>query len=34
MGKDACIKRMVAVKNYSKNIIIEKKQTEREGGNG
>ena len=28
MGKGACIKRMVAVRNYSTNTIIEKKQTE------
>ena len=30
MGKGACIKRMVAVRNYSTNAIMEKK-TEREG---
>ena len=24
MGKDACIKRMVAVRNYSTNTIMEK----------
>ena len=34
MDKGACIKRMVAVRNYSVNIIMEKKQTEEEGGRG
>ena len=28
VGRGACIKRMVAVRNYSTNTIIEKKQTE------
>ena len=32
MGKGACIKRIFAVRNYSTNTIIEKKQTEGEGG--
>ena len=32
MGKGACIKRMIAVRNYSTNTIMEKKQTEGEGG--
>ena len=32
MGKGACIKKMFAVRNYSTNTIIEKKQTEGEGG--
>ena len=32
MGKGACIKRMLAVRNYSTNTIIEKKQIEGEGG--
>ena len=32
MGKGACIKRMVTVRNYSTNTIMEKKQTEGEGG--
>ena len=32
MGKGACIKRMVAVSNYSKNIIIEKTNLRRKGG--
>ena len=27
MSKGACIKRMVAVRNYSTNTIMEKKQT-------
>ena len=31
MGKGACIKRMVAVRNYSTNTIMEKKQR-RKGG--
>ena len=31
MGKGACIKRMVAVRNYSINTIMRKKQTEGEG---
>ena len=34
MGKGACIKRMVAVRNYSANTIMEKKQTEWEGVEG
>ena len=33
MGKYACIKRMVAVRDYNTNIIIEKhKQKGKEGG--
>ena len=28
----ACIKRVVAVRNYSTNTVMEKKQTEGEGG--
>ena len=32
MDKGACIKRMVVVRNNSPNTIMEKKQTEREGG--
>ena len=32
IGKGACIKRMGAVRNYSTNTIIEKKQTVGEGG--
>ena len=32
MSKGACIKRMVAVRNYSTNTVMEKKRTEREGG--
>ena len=31
MGKGACIKRMGAVRNYSINTIMKKKQTEGEG---
>ena len=31
MGKDACIKRMVAVRNYSTNTIMEKNKQEDEG---
>ena len=31
MGKGACIKRMAAVRNYSTNTIMEKKQVEGEG---
>ena len=31
LGKGACIKRMIAVRNYSTNTIMEK-QTEEEGG--
>ena len=31
MGKGACIKRMVAARNYSTNTIMEKKKTEGEG---
>ena len=31
-GKGTCIKRMVAVRNYSTNTIMKKKQTEGEGG--
>ena len=30
----ACIKRVVAVRNYSTNTVMEKKQTEGEGGGG
>ena len=33
MGKVACIKRIVAVRNYSTNTIMEK-TTEEEGGGG
>ena len=32
MGKGACIKRMVAVRNNRTKTIMEKKQTEGEGG--
>ena len=32
MGKGTYIKRMVAVRTYSTNTIMEKKQTEGEGG--
>ena len=32
MGEGACIKWMVAVRNYSTNTVMEKKQTEGEGG--
>ena len=32
MGKGACIKRMVAVRNYSTNTIMEKKQRRKGGG--
>ena len=32
MGKGACIKRMVAVRNYSTNTIMEKTNMEGEGG--
>ena len=31
LSKGACIKMMVAVRNYSTNTIMEKKQTEGEG---
>ena len=31
MSKGACIKRMVAVRNYSTNTIMEKKQTRGRG---
>ena len=31
MGKFACVKWMVVVRNYSTNTIMEKKQTEGEG---
>ena len=31
MGEGSCIKRMVVVRNYSTNTIMEKKQTEGEG---
>ena len=34
MGKFACVKWMVVVRNYSTNTIMEKKQTEGEGGGG
>ena len=34
MGKGACIKKMAAVKSYSTNTIMEKKQTEEGGGRG
>ena len=34
MGKGACIKTMIAVRNYSTNTIMEKKQTEGEGERG
>ena len=34
MGKGACIKRMIAVRNYSTNTIMEKKQTEGRGWGG
>ena len=34
MVKGACIKRMIAVRNYSTNIIMEKKKTEGEGVEG
>ena len=34
MGKSACIKRMVPVKNYSTNTKMEKKKTEWEEGAG
>ena len=30
----ACIKSVVAVRNYSTNTVMEKKQTEGEGGGG
>ena len=33
MGKGACIKRMVAVRNYSTNTIMEKNK-QGEGGGG
>ena len=32
MGKDACIKRMVAVRNYSTNTIMEKNKQRGKGG--
>ena len=32
MSKGACIKRMVAVRNYSTNTIMEKKNKQGEGG--
>ena len=32
MGKGACLKRMVAVRNYSTNIIIEKNKQRGNGG--
>ena len=31
MGKGACIKRMVAVRNYSTNTIMEKNKTRGKG---
>ena len=31
MGKGVCVKKMVAVRNYSANTIMEKKQIERGG---
>ena len=34
MGKGACIKRMVAVRNYSTNTIMEKNKTRGKGGGG
>ena len=34
MGKGACLKRMVAVRNYSTNIIIEKNKQRENGGGG
>ena len=34
VGKGACIKTMIAVRNYSTNTIMEKKQTEGEGERG
>ena len=32
MGKDACIKRIVAVRNYSANTIMEKNKQKGKGG--
>ena len=32
MGKGACIKRMVAVRNYSTNTIMEKNKQREKGG--
>ena len=32
MGKGACTKRMVVVRNYSTNTIMEKNKKRREGG--
>ena len=32
MVKGTCIKKMVAVRNYGANTIMEKKKTEGEGG--
>ena len=32
MGKGACIKRMVAITNYSTNTIMEKNKQRRNGG--
>ena len=34
MGKGACMKRMVAVRNYSTNAIKEKNKQRREDGRG
>ena len=34
MGKGACIKRMVAVRNYSVNTIMEKNKQRGKGGEG
>ena len=34
MGKGVCIKRMVAVRNYSTNTIMKKKTNEQRGKGG
>ena len=34
MSKGACIKRMIAIRNYSTNALMGKKQTEGEVGEG